>query len=84
MGLSDDLEVTNKSMQDKNFYPINKLQQVNFIANGIEIAGNTVWDYTAGWVTGSTGLTCKDYYNKTIDAVKASVEKNFPGAKVSG
>ena len=81
-GLTNDMALKDTSMKDKNFYAINKLQRVNFVAEGVEIAGNKAWDYTAGWVTGSTGLTCNDYYNETLDAVKASVAKNFPGAKV--
>jgi hypothetical protein len=52
------------------------------LLDGVTKAGNIAWDYTAGWVTGSTGLRCEGYYAKTNSAITESVHKQFPDAKV--
>jgi hypothetical protein len=83
IGLKADMEVIDKSLKDQNIYVKNKFQgDPSLVVDGLTKAANTAWDYTAGWVTGSTGLTCDGYVVKTMEGVKASVAKQFPGATV--
>jgi hypothetical protein len=83
INIKTDMEAINKRLIDKNIYVINKFQEDPILlVHGITLAANIAWDYTAGWVTGSTGYTCQDYVDNTFDDVKASVLKQFPGAKV--
>jgi hypothetical protein len=81
--LKTDLDVIDKNLKDQGFYVMNKFQgDPSLIFETLEEAGNTVWNYTGGWVTGSKGITCQGYVNKTRDGVIAAVNKQFPGAKV--
>jgi hypothetical protein len=81
--IKTDMEAINKRLIDKNIYVMNKFQSdPTMIVHGVTMAGNFIWDYTVGNFTGSTGYTCGDYVDNTMDDVKIAVQKQFPGAKV--
>ena len=82
INMKEDFEVINKRLADENIYVLNKFQRTYLVVDGLTKIGNLAWDYTAGWVTGSTGLTCKGYYDKTNPGITEAVHKQFPDAKV--
>ncbi len=82
INMKEDFEVINKRLADENIYVLNKFQRTYLVVDGVTKIGNLAWDYTAGWVTGSTGLTCKGYYDKTNTGITEAVHKQFPDAKV--
>ena len=81
--LNTDLDAIDKDLKDQNIYVTNKLQgDPVLVFQGIETTGNWIWDKTVGQLTGSQGLTCQGYVNKTMDKVKVAVQKQFPTARV--
>ncbi len=82
INMKEDFEVINKRLADENIYVLNKYQRTNMVLDGAAKLGNTIWDYTAGWVTGSTGLRCEGYYAKTNPGITEAVHKQFPDAIV--
>ncbi|RPJ23354.1 MAG: hypothetical protein EHM33_21210 [Chloroflexi bacterium] len=82
-GLKDDLETINQNLQDENIYVLNPYQGDPTVAfHRLNALKNLVWDNTAGHLTGSNGLTCEGYVEKTSQAVIETVSERFPGATV--
>jgi Flp pilus assembly pilin Flp len=86
IGMEDlraDLESVNQGLVGQNYYVRNRFQgDPTLVGQGLYNLVSIGWDNTAGWVTGSKGVTCGDYVELTYDQVRAGVEKQFPGAKV--
>ena len=79
--VKDDLKALNQKLLDENCYVLNPVQgDPTLIVHGITITTNKIWDYTGGWVTGSNGLTCEGYVNKTRDQVRQILKDRVPGA----
>ena len=81
-GLKNSLEEINQNLKKDNYYVSNKFATDAKLVYWGEAAVNLAWDKTVGQLTGSKGLTCGGYVDKTREAVKAAVAKQFPGAKV--
>lgn len=81
--LNTDLERINQELVKKNIYVRNPYQgDPTLIAYGLRALTSLAWDNTAGFVTGTQGLTCEGYVNETQERIVEIVSKRFPGAKV--
>jgi len=79
--LTHDLESINQDLVDKNIYVLNPHQgDPTLIVHRVNTGFNMVWDKTVGQLTGSQGLTCEGYIDKTKDKVYTAVSKRFPGS----
>jgi len=84
LDLKDGLEAINQQLLNENVYVLNPLQgDPTKIVYGLNALKNLIWDNTIGFYTGSQGLTCQGYVNKTSDAVIRIVQEKFgPDTKV--
>lgn len=83
LDLKNDFETINQNLHDENIYVLNPYQGDPTVAfHRLNALKNLVWDNTAGHLTGSNGLTCEGYVEKTSQAVIETVSERFPGATV--
>jgi hypothetical protein len=81
--IKGDLLDIDQDLKAQNIYVANKFHRdPTLVAHGLEVAFNGVWDSTVGQITGSKGLTCGGYYDKTIAHTRDAILKQFPNAKV--
>ncbi|MHB8776819.1 MAG: hypothetical protein ACYC6R_03525 [Anaerolineales bacterium] len=81
--LKDDFNAINQELLEEKIYVANPYQGDPTIAvYGLNALKNLVWDNTGGRLTGSHGLTCEGYVEKTSNKVIEAVSKRFPGATV--
>jgi hypothetical protein len=81
--LQNSLEGINQGLLNENIYVRNLLQgDPVLVFQGLHIVYGVLWDKSIGQFTGSQGLTCEGYVDKTFAPVKTAVEAQFPGAKV--
>ncbi|MHC1781741.1 MAG: hypothetical protein AB9891_03075 [Anaerolineaceae bacterium] len=77
------LQQINQELLDQNTYVANPYQgDPTLIADGLSKGGNWLWDNTAGWVTGSKGITCQGYREATFTKVQNMVHEQIPGARL--
>ena len=83
LDLKNDFEAINQNLQDENIYVLNPYQgDPTVVFHRLNTLKNLVWDNTGGWLTGSNGLTCEGYVEKTSQKVIEAVSERFPGATV--